>query len=115
MSTQRPEARRDSPSWAGSDRKERLPADWLAITKVVLRRDDFRCQARNVYGEQCKERATDVDHIKRGDDHRLVNLQALCGWHHDKKTGREAGIEVNKKRKEIRNRMRRTEQHPGLI
>jgi 5-methylcytosine-specific restriction protein A len=41
-------------------------------------------------GVRCVEPGTDCDHIERGDDHSLSNLQWLCSWHHDKKTAREA-------------------------
>jgi hypothetical protein len=45
--------------------------------------------------------ATDVDHIVAGDDHEPSNLQALCRFHHARKSAREgasAAIKVRVKR-----------------
>lgn len=61
--------------WAGSDRASRLPANWQAIRRQVLRRDRHTCQA--CHGERCGNQRLEVDHIDRGDDHSLANLQTL--------------------------------------
>ncbi|MEU4718388.1 HNH endonuclease [Nonomuraea dietziae] len=76
-------ARHDPGPWAGSDRRSRLPSNWTTIRLRVLRRDRFTCQ-RCGSGD-----ANQVDHIVRGDDHSLENLQALCGPCHKRKTLRE--------------------------
>ncbi|WUO14006.1 HNH endonuclease [Streptomyces sp. NBC_00289] len=103
------------PNWAGSDRRERLPADWPRIRLRVLRRDGHRCTHRDQYGVRCDEPATDVDHIVPGDDHRETNLRALCGFHHQAKSSREGGLAQAARRRRINNRFRRAEAHPGLL
>lgn len=100
-------------AWEGSDRHDRLPRDWPAIRAHVLARDAHMCQhVRLDTGRACGLQATDVDHIERGDDHRPENLQALCGWHHRKKSGSEGG------RASAEARARRAKAtayvHPGL-
>lgn len=102
------------PQWAGSDRRSRLPADWSAIRKRVLRRDSHRCTFRDPDTRiRCAEFATDVDHIIAGDDHRESNLRSLCGFHHQKKSSGEGGAAMAAKRREIDQRFRRRETHPG--
>lgn len=65
-------------------RNKRLPSDWQSRRKVILARDGFKCQSCKV------SPATEVDHIKRGDDHSYDNLQSLCAECHRKKTFEEA-------------------------
>jgi len=77
-----------SGGWAGSDRRDRLPPDWSAIRAAVLRRDGYRCTRQTVLG-RCLGTATQVDHMVRGDDHRMENLTSLCGPHHAEKSSRE--------------------------
>ncbi|MFJ1932632.1 HNH endonuclease [Kitasatospora sp. NPDC088160] len=101
-------------SWATSDRRARLPADWPRIRFRVLVRDGHRCTAKDQYGDRCIEPATDVDHIRPGDDHREVNLQSLCGWHHRVKSSREGAAAKAARRRRNDRRFRRTEEHPGL-
>ncbi|NUV86604.1 HNH endonuclease [Streptomyces sp. KAI-26] len=103
------------PNWSGSDRRERLPADWPRIRIRILRRDGHRCTHRDQYGERCEELATDVDHIVPGDDHRETNLRALCGFHHRAKSSREGALALAVQRRRIDRRFRRTEAHPGLM
>jgi 5-methylcytosine-specific restriction protein A len=70
--------------WDTSDRRERLPSDWHTRRQIILRRAHYVCQ-------ECKKaKATDVDHINRGDDHSLKNLRALCYNCHKTKTQNEA-------------------------
>lgn len=76
--------------WVGSNRRERLPADWQVIRRRVLARDGYRC-CWVEQGVRCVERATDVDHVSPGDNDDLTNLQALCGFHHGVKSGRDGG------------------------
>ncbi|MCC2278903.1 HNH endonuclease [Streptomyces sp. ET3-23] len=103
------------PDWKGSSRRDRLPPDWPKIRLRVLRRDGYRCTERDQYGERCSEPATDIDHILPGDNHREVNLRALCGWHHQVKSSREGAAAQAAARRRHSKRFRRTEAHPGLI
>ncbi|MBS3177741.1 MULTISPECIES: HNH endonuclease [unclassified Pseudoclavibacter] len=69
-----------------------------------LRRDD---------GKRCPQPATDVDHIKPGDDHSDTNLAALCTWHHKQKTDLEGGTAsaIARKARELAD----APKHPGMI
>lgn len=79
---------------ADSERRSRLPSNWQSLRLEVLRRDRYRCQHRDYpHGPKCMARANQVDHIQRGDDHSLKNLQALCRTHHALKSSRE-GVEA---------------------
>lgn len=99
-------------AWEGSTRKARLPSDWQRRRLRVLRRDGYRCQAHNPEtGGVCGEFAHECDHIERGDDHDESNLQALCRWHHARKTAREAA----EARRPRERQQRPAEPHPGLI
>ncbi|MFI5840559.1 HNH endonuclease [Catenuloplanes sp. NPDC051500] len=102
-------------AWEGSDRRDRLPADWPVIQRRILRRDGHRCTVIRSDGRRCRDKATEVDHIKRGDDHADDNLRAICTWHHARKSAREGGQAAAQKRREAANRFRRAEAHPGLL
>lgn len=92
--------------WAGSTRRDRLPADWAQRRAAVIRRDGGRCQMPQADRLPCGAPGTDIDHIRRGDDHRLDNLWLLCRACHTAKTQAEAAA--------ARVRMYRTpERHPG--
>ena len=94
--------------WADSTRV--LPPNWQAIRLAILERDGWRCVWESTSGRTCGAKATDVDHIVRGDDHSPGNLRSLCRWHH----ARKSSAEGNAARK--RGTSRRTpERHPGLI
>jgi len=71
------------PAWSTSDRASRLPRDWPQRRRLVLARDRHRCR---IAGAGCTVRATEVDHVVAGDDHRLENLQAVCSVCHTAKT-----------------------------
>jgi 5-methylcytosine-specific restriction endonuclease McrA len=103
------------PQWEGSDRRSRLPSDWPVRRKRVLRRDGFRCTALSSQGERCAEPASDVDHVRPGDDHSEGNLRSLCAWHHLRKSGGEGARALAAKRRRIDKTFRRTESHPGAI
>jgi len=103
------------PGWKGSDRRDRLPDDWPRIRARVLKRDGHRCTHINDRGERCQDRATDVDHIRRGDDHREANLRSLCDWHHRQKSSGEGGAATAVKRRINANKFKRVERHPGLL
>lgn len=88
-----------SMTWTGnptSARRERLPDDWeVNYRRPVLKRDRGVCQIR---GPHCLVRATHVDHIHRGDDHSLGNLQSACKRCHAPKSSAE-GVQERAKRR----------------
>lgn len=93
--------------WERSRRRDELPPDWKQRRRRVLERDGYRC-TRIVEGGRCPKRATDVDHIERGDDHRESNLASLCKKHHLEKSSAE-GVAARPKR------ARDPEPHPGVL
>lgn len=103
------------PNWEGSDRRERLPGNWYSeIRPAILARDGYRCRwVRVDTGTRCTQPASDVDHIRNGDNHAPENLRALCHWHHLKKSGSEGGQASAAARKRIRRNGGK--QHPGLL
>lgn len=92
-----------------------LPKGWDRIRRRILRRDRWKCQWPVATGGLCGEQANQVDHkvgaAQGVDDHSDENLQALCRWHHDQKTGREASAVAHA----LPPRARPQEKHPGLI
>lgn len=104
-----------SGGWQGSDRRSRLPENWPSLRKDTLKRDGYRCTHVHSNGKRCSGKATDVDHKVPGDDHSPENLQSLCSWHHRRKSATEGANASNAKRREIQNRLRRVETHPGLL
>jgi 5-methylcytosine-specific restriction enzyme A len=101
-------------SWAGSDRRSRLPRNWASIRRRILARDGHKCQWRD-YNGWCGEPATDVDHVKAGDNHSDDNLRSLCTWHHGKKSAREGAAAAAARRQTLSERFRRDEGHPGSL
>lgn len=99
--------------WETSDRRSRLPRNWSKITSKVLKRDGYTCCWILEDSSRCKNKATDVDHISPGDNHELWNLQALCEYHHDRKSAKEGSEAMNLKRAKIHNKFRRDEAHPS--
>lgn len=100
--------------WSGSNRRSRLPKDWPKIRNRVLKRDQHTCTHIDD-GIRCSERATEVDHIRPGDDHRESNLRSLCSDHHQAKSSAEGGAALAAQRRRHNARFRRTETHPGLL
>ena len=100
-------------AWAtgSSERGARLPADWQAIRIRVLRRDRYVCRARMSNLTRCNAPANQVDHITPGDDHALANLEALCRWHHARKSSSE-GAAARRPRPST---ARTPEAHPGML
>ena len=96
--------------WETSRRRFRLPDNWQDIRLAVLRDADWICEIR--YADRCIGTATEVDHIKRGDDHSRENLAAVCFRCHAKKSSME-GLEARRSKKELRKR--REERHPGRL
>lgn len=103
------------PGWNGSTRSARLPGDWPRRRARALRRDHHRCCQILEDGTRCTwtdptGKTLEVDHIARGDDHSLTNLQTLCGRgstndHHQVKT-------IAERRPP---RRRPQEPHPGQV
>ena len=94
-----------------TDRKDRLPSDWSTRRVRALRRDGYKCRARDSTGALCGAPANQADHIIPGDDHDLDNIQALCRWHH----ARKSSAEGNAARRPRLTMAREPERHPGLI
>jgi len=94
-----------------SARAQRLPDDWPIRRVRVLRRDGYKCQAKDSTGHRCGAPANQVDHVEAGDDHSDGNLQALCRWHHARKSSAE-GAAARRPRATMR---REPEKHPGMI
>lgn len=100
-------------AWEGSDRSSRLPADWPKIRAERFKRDGYRCVWKlPKTGERCPRRATEVDHIRPGDDHSMRNLRSLCEHHHKLKTAMD---NRRQKRKIKASRFRHAEEHPGRV
>lgn len=104
-----------SGGWANSDRRQRLPPDWDRIQRRILRNAKHACQVKLGPGRVCGRHATQVDHIRPGDDHSDSNLRAICAECHGKKSSAEGNEAMRKRRSEISQRFRRTERHPGLL
>ncbi len=98
--------------WSGSTRRSRLPSDWEQRRATVFARAGHRCEATMRDGTRCVEPGIECDHIKHGDNHDLSNLQALCTWHHAKKTAREAAEARRFQR--VPSARKPREKHPGL-
>jgi 5-methylcytosine-specific restriction protein A len=98
-------------AWDTSDRRERLPDDWPKRRIRTLRRDGYRCRARDSVGVLCNAPANQVDHIDPeggdGDD----NLRSLCRWHHSRKSSAEGAAA----RRPRPRRERVPEPHPGML
>lgn len=92
--------------WEGSTRRLRLPDDWAERRHYVMVRDGYRCQVPMPNGI-CGWKATDVDHIERGDNHDPTNLRAICQYHHRIKSSSEGGQAYWDKRKAAVERFRK--------
>ena len=68
-------------AWASSDRRHRLPPDWKATRRRILRRDKYTCK--------CGRPATDVDHIDPSGSDEDWNLESLCSECHGRKSAAE--------------------------
>lgn len=104
-----------TPGWRNSTRRSDLPKDWPKLRAQCFKRDGGRCTASMLDRSRCPAAATDCDHVRPGDDHRLENLTALCGAHHQAKSSGEGGEAYKAKRRAIERKLRRTETHPGLL
>lgn len=106
-----------SGGWAGSHRRESLPADWPERVRQIHARSGGRCEwkvdpAKGNF-RRCPNRADGgVDHYKGRDYHELDGLRDSCARHHAPKSSAEgnaakAAIAAKGKRP--------PEQHPGFI
>lgn len=91
-----------------SQRRKQLPPDWQKRRRKVLARDKGLCQLRL---KGCTYRATDIDHIERGNNHNLDNLRAACHHCHMVRTGHDGGT-AQRHRKPAK---RAPEPHPGYV
>jgi 5-methylcytosine-specific restriction endonuclease McrA len=95
-------------SWSSSNRRQELPKDWeLKYRLPVLSAAGWLCQ---IDGPGCSRAATDVDHIRRGNDHSRSNLRAACKSCHSKKSSAE-GVSRRRELKQLKKRP--AERHPG--
>ena len=101
--------------WETSNRRERLPVDWQARRKRVLERCGYRCEWMITREERCPEKATDVDHIKPGDDHSFRNLRGLCSKHHARKSSSEGWWARKRLIEESKQKFRKQETHPAYL
>lgn len=88
-------------SWTTSTRRARLPTNWAKTQRRILERDGHRCYL-------CAAHATEVDHVRNGDDHSDANLAAICEPDHRRKSSAEGGRAARPRTK------RPSESHPGL-
>ena len=94
-------------SW--STTRAPLPSNWESIRQDVFKRDGFRCR---LGWSMCTGRATEVDHIRDRDDHRLSNLRAVCSECHEARSRLQSAKAARAKAALARPRARR---HPGLL
>lgn len=95
--------------WDSSRRRLELPANWSRLRRQVLREAEGRCEIRLA---GCVGEASDVDHIRRGDDHSRANLRAACRRCHALKSSAEG----NARSAELRRLRSRPEgRHPGAM
>ena len=90
-------------AWETSDRKSRLPGDWIRRRQEV-----FKIHGRQCYvvedGHRCTAESTEVDHVSAGDDHSMENLRPICHRHHKGKSSSEGWHAMNKKKRAARAR-----------
>jgi hypothetical protein len=90
-------------SWENSDRRARLPKDWPKRVAQTKARARGLCQAKT-HEPECDGVGRECDHIQRGDNHDLSNLQWLSTPCHKAKTNAEKPT-----------RYRPQQRHPGVI
>jgi len=106
-----------------TSRRRKDPPGWSKIRTAVLTRANGMCEHTHLEESpqgsttlRCTYPAQDVDHIvnvANGGSNSLDNLQALCDWHHKRKTQTEA--QAARKAKGIQTERRATPRHPGLL
>lgn len=103
-----------------SSRRRKDPPHWSKLRQIVLERALGMCEHTQVdespHGTtttRCTYPAQDVDHkinLASGGTDELDNLQALCDWHHKRKTQQEA-----RAARPVHRERRGSESHPGLV
>ena len=90
-------------AWETSDRRSRLPSDW-----VQRRQEVFRIHGRRCYivedGRPCVRESTEVDHVIPSGSDDLSNLRPICHQHHKAKSSSEGWQAMNRKKKQARER-----------
>lgn len=99
--------------WENSTRAERLPSNWYRLRESVRLRANGRCEALMRDNTRCPDAGAECDHVERGDNHDLSNLQWLCKWHHNKKTQQEAAA-ARAGHPRVNRAAHPRMQHPGL-
>lgn len=95
-------------AWTTSNRKQRLPRNWIQLREACLKAANYRCQwVREDTSRRCGEYANQADHVRAMDD--KSPLQALCEYHHSRKSSAEGGRAAAAARKAA------TKRHPGLL
>ena len=103
-----------------TSRRRKDPPYWPKLRQAVLARALGMCEHTEIktspLGEtttRCTYPAQDIDHIVNlasGGTDELSNLQALCDWHHKRKTQQEAS-----KNRPVYRERRPPTRHPGLM
>lgn len=93
--------------WSSSDRRSRLPSNWFSSARPHILRRDPMCKLQY---QGCLGVSTEVDHVKRGDDHSPQNLQGVCKRCHATKSAREGNAAQLTRRQR---RLRPPERHPS--
>ena len=106
-----------------TSRRRKDPPYWPKLRAEILTRANNMCEHTQVEQSpqgtrtvRCTYPAKDVDHIvnlANGGTDAPTNLQALCEWHHKRKTSQEA-TEARAKAPRLTER-RPKPKHPGLI
>lgn len=106
-------------AWSTSNRKDSLPANWVHLRSQVLHAAGGRCEVVKRNGHRCHDKAVAVDHIiphSEGGSDDFSNLQAICEWHHAKKSSAEGGRAFQQNMAKLRASIRREpERHPGKV
>lgn len=102
------------PGWQNSDRRARLPKNWHRLREQVRARAGGQCE-QITNGQRCNAIGNECDHVQRGDNHSLSNLQWLCRPHHAAKSSAEGGSAPRRPTAIARARAARTEPHPGML
>lgn len=83
-------------AWSTSNRRSRLPGNWSSLRNRVFKEKGRQCYIMED-GVRCTNHATEVDHLRAGDDHSMANLFPICSPHHASKSGREGWEAYRKK------------------
>jgi len=107
-----------------TSRRRKDPPYWPKLRQAVLARALNMCEHTHLEESplgsrtvRCTYPAQDIDHIvnlAQGGTDELSNLQALCDWHHKRKTQAEAKAARDAKGPKPTER-RASPPHPGLV